>query len=108
MSSSSEPPLTTIFKLQQEYGLELIAKTDAMFQGENLVQVILHDHLIVEQIPYQKIIKAVRNPTYIDESFNFARKIKLYCALYDATEQLRKSLYELKYSSEQNCAQSSQ
>ena len=50
MSSSSEPPLTTIFKLQQEYGLELIAKTDAMFQAENLVQVILHGHLIVEQI----------------------------------------------------------
>ena len=73
----------------------MIAKTDAIFQGENLVQVILHGHLVVWEILYQEIIKAVRNPTYIDEGVNFARKIKLYRALCDATGQLRKSLYEL-------------
>jgi hypothetical protein len=71
------------FTLYDEHGPETQARVDALFHGENLLQMILHAHILVEQALTARIEEKLAAPEFFKLSeWNFYRKAILYLCLY--------------------------
>jgi hypothetical protein len=64
----------------------LLDWVDAVFAGENLLQAILHGHLLVERALQAKIAEKMARPDVLNSNlarFSFAQKVAIYVGLYD-------------------------
>jgi hypothetical protein len=65
----------------------LFPKVEAVFAGENLLQMILHAHLLLERAVDAKITEKLLRPSALGPTgsarFSFAQKIALYVGLFD-------------------------
>ena len=65
-------------------------RVDCLFVSENLTQVILHAHLLLEQALTKRIAAKMARPDVLDggrfSSITFAQKVTLYVGLYAPEE----------------------
>lgn len=75
---------------------KLSQKVEQFFEGENLLQSILHAHLLLEQALLHNIEKKFENPSVLKSGnfsgLSFAQKITVYVGLYNPDEQTQKYL----------------
>ena len=68
----------------------LCERVDRLFESENLTQVILHAHLLLERALNERLAAKLARPEVLDggrfSSPSFAQKIALYVGFYDPQE----------------------
>lgn len=70
------------FEIQNGVDPGLLARVDEVFHGENLLQMILHAHLLVERGMTAQIEVKLARPELIG-SWPFGKKLELYLALFN-------------------------
>lgn len=76
--------MTLGFKLGKALDSSLAARLDKLFEGKNLVESILHAHLLIERALTARIAEKLAQPSILDEGqWSFRHKISLYVGLYD-------------------------
>lgn len=74
----------------------LAQKFDEFFQCENLIQAILHAHLLIEQALNKKLEKKLARPEVLHSrkyaQLSFAQKAALYIGLYEPDEKTERIL----------------
>jgi hypothetical protein len=72
------------FDLGESLDGDLAARLDRLFEGKNLVECILHGHLLVERALSVSIGAKLARPSILDEAqWSFHQKVSLYTGLYD-------------------------
>jgi hypothetical protein len=74
------------FELDEAFDPELLSRIDDVVHGDNLTQVILHSHLLIERAMTVRIAAKLARPDVLEEGrygrWSFASKLSLYVALY--------------------------
>lgn len=72
------------FTLRDGFGADILARVDEVFHADNLLQMILHAHLLIERGLTNRIREKLARPEAFDEkTWTFHQKALLYIALYD-------------------------
>lgn len=75
---------------------ELLERVEDIFHGENLLQVILHAHLLIERAISLEIVKKLARPEIMEDGryghWSFRQKLALYVGLYNPPEDRERML----------------
>jgi hypothetical protein len=84
------------FKLHKDFDQEILDRITDLFHGENLVQVILHAHLLIERGLTWRISQKLANPEIMEDGkygrWSFQQKLAFYIGLYDPPEDRQEML----------------
>jgi hypothetical protein len=81
------------FELGKYLDPNMVDRVEAIFDGENIVEMILHAHLLIERALTAKIAEKMARPTVLEEfNWSFSQKISLYVGLYGPTAENEKTL----------------
>jgi hypothetical protein len=85
------------FTLWDEWGTETQARMTEIFHGENLLQIILHAHILMEQGLTARIKEKLAEPdVFKPGDWNFHKKAILYMALYAPPDGARLGFNKLR------------
>ena len=75
---------------------EVLSHVEAVFRGENLLQTILHAHLLIERAMTQAIVEKLARPQVLREGrygrWSFHQKLALYVGLYNPPKEQEQML----------------
>jgi len=75
------------FTLQPDIDPSLLPRVDEMFDGESLLQMILHAHLLIERGLASEVEKKLVRPDVLKKGrWTFHQKLELYVGLYDPSK----------------------
>jgi hypothetical protein len=75
------------YKLGDALDPALLGRVEKLFEGENLVEAILHAHLLVERALTSRIAEKLVRPEILKEAqWSFHQKASLYVGLYGPTK----------------------
>jgi hypothetical protein len=76
------------FELGKYLDPNLLDRVESVFDGENVVELILHAHLLIERALTSRIAEKLTRPQILEQfSWSFHQKISLYVGLYDPTTE---------------------
>ncbi len=72
------------FKLGAALDPALVERVERLFEGENLIETILHAHLLIERAITTLVATKLVRPSVLEEAqWSFNQKLSLYVGLYD-------------------------
>jgi hypothetical protein len=81
------------FELGKYLDPNMVDRVEAIFDGENIIELILHAHLLIERALTAKIAEKLARPAILQEfQWSFNQKISLYLGLYDPESEDEKIL----------------
>ncbi|MGB7761570.1 MAG: hypothetical protein WBL61_17190 [Bryobacteraceae bacterium] len=83
------------FELQKSLDPDLLNRVDEVFHGENLLQMILHAHLLIERGMSAQIATKLARPEIVRELKNFSTKLNLYLGLFNPPKPQETILFDL-------------
>lgn len=85
------------FKLDASFDPSLLERIEHVFHGENLIQMILHAHLLIERAITLRLLDKLKRPEILDDGnygrWSFHQKITLYVGFYDPPEEQENMLF---------------
>ncbi|MEA3117751.1 MAG: hypothetical protein QOI13_1021 [Paraburkholderia sp.] len=85
------------FQLQSRFDPDLLERVEGVFHGENLVQMILHAHLLIERALTLEIASKLARPEILEDPkygrWSFHRKLALYIGLCEPAEDRERMLF---------------
>jgi hypothetical protein len=66
----------------------LLKRAERLFEGENLIETILHAHMLIERAISARIVLKLAKPSILEDvQWSFHQKTSLYAGLYDPPEK---------------------
>jgi hypothetical protein len=91
-----ESPQRFRILLTQDFDSTLVRRVEEVFHGENLIQAVIHGHLLLERAITSRIGKKLERPDILEDGafgrWTFHQKLGLYFALYDPAEGRQRML----------------
>lgn len=83
--------------LDQNFDQTLLSRVEEVFHGENLIQTVLHAHLLIERALVLRICEKLKEPKILEEGkygrWSFHQKIALYVGLVSPSPGTEKLLF---------------
>src|SRR5580704_10431444 len=80
------------FRLREDIPREMLERLYGLFSGDNLLQLILHAHLLIERGLVLQIQTKLAKPEIMRERWSFAQKMNLYIGLFNPSEPTQEIL----------------
>jgi hypothetical protein len=85
------------FTLNERFDPELLKRVEEVFHGENLVQMILHAHLLIERAITLRVSEKLVRPEILEDGkygrWSFHQKLALYIGLHNPPEGRERMLF---------------
>jgi hypothetical protein len=84
-------------KLQKDFDPALLQRVEEVFHGENLVQTILHAHLLIERAVTLRVAEKLARPEILEDGrygrWSFHQRLALYVGLCSPPEDQERMLF---------------
>jgi hypothetical protein len=82
--------------LTEDFDSTLLRRVEEVFQGENLIQAVIHGHLLLERAITSLIGQKLKRPDILEDGafgrWSFHQKLGLYVSLYEPPDDRQRML----------------
>lgn len=75
------------FGLSKSIPPEMLDRLDGLFKGDNLLQLILHSHLLIERGLMSQLETKFARPEVVRKRWSFDQKMRMYIGLFDPPKE---------------------